>query len=64
MPYLIADDRGTSLDARIDLEGSSVILHSQGGRPGVVLRGTHDMDQRCARSADGPARMIAPLNVC
>ncbi|HEY8616286.1 HNH endonuclease [Phenylobacterium sp.] len=34
MPYLVTGDNGLLLDARLDLEGSSVILHSQGGSTG------------------------------
>ncbi|CAN7440610.1 HNH endonuclease [Phenylobacterium sp. LjRoot164] len=34
MPYLIANESGDVLDARIELEGASLILHSQGGRTG------------------------------
>lgn len=34
MMYLVAGKNGTRLDARIDLDGSSVVLHSQGGSTG------------------------------
>ena len=34
MPYLIEDEAGRSLDARIDVDGSTVRLHSRGGSTG------------------------------
>lgn len=34
MPYLIVADNGALLDARVDLNGSSLVLHSQGGSTG------------------------------
>lgn len=34
MPYLIATDTGQTLDARIDVVGASVTLHSRGGPTG------------------------------